>query len=89
MAKLTGEILRQIFARNIELLAFKRGLKRADLAQRIGVSSYVLNRILECRNRHLDPEIVAELLKLFACTPNDLFLPHSDVNYPRSGDSLP
>lgn len=82
-----------IFARNVELLAFKRNLSRRTLASRLGVSNYVLQRILERRNRHIDPEIVEALLTFFSCTPNDLFLPQPDVNYtldasPGGSDSI-
>lgn len=78
-----GSALLQVFARNVELLAFKRGLARRDLATRLGVTSHVMRRVLECRNHSLDPELVAALLIFFNCTPNDLFLRQPDVSYPN------
>lgn len=82
MTIVNGSDLLQVFARNVELLAFKRGLARRDLATRLGVTPHVMHRVLECRNRSIDPELVATLLVFFNCSPNDLFLRHPDVSYP-------
>lgn len=77
-----GTELLRVYARNLEYLAFKRGLHRRDLATRLGVSQYVISRILDGRNRSIDPELLADLLIFFNCTPNDLFLRLPDVSYP-------
>lgn len=73
--------LLRVFARNIDLLAFKRGLTRRELAEQLNITPYILSRVLNAQNRHLDPEIVSDLLAFFDCTPNDLLLPHADVTY--------
>lgn len=73
--------LLRVFARNVDLLAFKRGLTRRELAEQLHTTPYILSRVLNAQNRHLDPELVSTLLALFDCTPNDLLLPHADVTY--------
>jgi transcriptional regulator with XRE-family HTH domain len=73
--------LLHVYARNVEHCAFKRGWSTAKLAHELGVSLNTLNRIRFGRSRYLDPEVFIALLELFGCTPNDLLLPQSGIDY--------
>lgn len=70
-----------IFARNLEFLAFKRGWNTGRLAEELGITRATLNRIRFCQNRYIDPDIFQDLLRLLECSPNDLLLPHPDLDY--------
>lgn len=70
-----------IYARNMELLAFKRGWDSGRLAEELGITRAALNRIRFCNNRYIDPDIFNDLLRILECTPNDLLLPLPDLDY--------
>ena len=70
-----------VYARNVEHFAFKRGWSHSQLAIRLGVTPYALNRVRYGRGRWIDPEIFTAALVLFDCTPNDLLLPQPDIDY--------
>lgn len=73
--------LLRIYARNIELLAVKRGIPAHALAGELGLTANTLNRIRFARSRYLDPEVFVGLLDLFECEPNDLLLPQPGIDY--------
>jgi DNA-binding Xre family transcriptional regulator len=73
-----------IYARNIELQAFKKGWSANRLALEIGTSVPTLNRVRFCRSKYIDPELFQDLLRVFKCTPNDLLLPQPDIDYTLS-----
>ena len=73
--------LLRIYARNIELLAVKRGIPSHALARKLGLTANTLNRIRFARSRYLDPEVFVALLGLFECEPNDLLLPQPGIDY--------
>lgn len=78
--KETHELL-TIYARNIDLLTFKRGWSIAKLARELGTTVGTLTRVRLRHNKYLDPELFADLLRVFDCTPNDLLSRHPDVDY--------
>lgn len=73
--------LLRIYARNIELLAVKRGIPSHALASKLGLTANTLNRIRFARSRYLDPEVFVALLDIFECEPNDLLLPQPGIDY--------
>lgn len=81
MALLSTSRLFRIYARNIELMAFKRGWSVDTLASRLGVSSHTITRIRRNRARYIDPEVLLAVLDVFGCTPNDLLLPQEGIKY--------
>jgi DNA-binding Xre family transcriptional regulator len=70
-----------IYAKNIDLMAFKRGWSMAYLAELIGVTVPTLTRVRLRHNKYIDPEIFASLLRVFECRPDDLLSAHSDIDY--------
>jgi DNA-binding Xre family transcriptional regulator len=73
--------LLNVYARNVEHCAFKRGWSTAKLATELGITLNTLNRIRFGRSRYLDPEVLTALIDLFACEPNDLLLPQPGIDY--------
>jgi DNA-binding Xre family transcriptional regulator len=73
--------LLHIYARNVELCAFKRGWSFSRVATELGITLNTLNRIRFSRSRYLDPEVFSALLEIFACEPNDLLLPQPGIDY--------
>lgn len=78
--KKTHELL-NVYARNIDLLIFKRGWSLNRLATELGTTVATLTRVRLRHNKYIDPELLADLIRVFACTPNDLLIPHPDVDY--------
>ena len=70
----------QIYARNVDHCAFKRGWQAPKLATELGVTLNTLNRIRFARSRYLDPEVFSALLELFECEPNDLLQPQPGID---------
>jgi len=70
-----------VYARNVELLAFKRGWGPTRLATELGVTTNTINRLRTCKAKYLDLDLFKELLRVFQCQPNDLLQPHQDVDY--------
>lgn len=70
-----------IYARNIELQTLKRGWSARRLADEVGVTPPALARVRRCHNKVIDPELLAALMRVFDCSPNDLLQPHPDVDY--------
>lgn len=70
-----------IYARNIEVCAFKRGWSMRHLAEEAGCTVATLTRVRMRHNKMIDPELLASLLSVFDCRPDDLLLPHPDVDY--------
>lgn len=70
-----------IYARNIEFLAFKRGMDPGQLADALGLTRPSFNRIRFSYNRYIDPAIFTDLLRILDCTPNDLLLPNPELDY--------
>lgn len=81
MPLITSARLLRIYARNIELLAFKRGWTQETLATRLGVSTNTLIRIRRHQAKYIDPDVLLALMDVFDCTPNDILLPEEGVNY--------
>jgi len=73
-----------IFARNLELQAFRKGWTSQQLIKELDITQNAYNRIRQNRSRYLDPEILESAIELFDCTPNDLLLPQPDVVYGTS-----
>jgi DNA-binding Xre family transcriptional regulator len=73
--------LLNVYARNVELHAFKRGWSHKFLATRLGITPYSLTRIRYGRGRYLDAEVFASMLEIFDCQPNDLLLPQPGIDY--------
>lgn len=80
MASTKPPLLR-VYARNVQLCAFKRGWSNNRLATELGVSLNTVNRVRFGRSRYLDPEVLEALLKAFDCEPNDLLLPQPGIDY--------
>lgn len=70
-----------LYARNVELLACKKGWSFSEIATNTGISINTLNRVRHRRSKTIDPELLTEFLDLFKCTPNDLLQAHPDVDY--------
>lgn len=70
-----------IYARNIEIFAFKRGWSMRHLADEVGCTVATLTRVRMRHNKTIDPELLSALLTAFECRPDDLLLPHPDVDY--------
>ena len=70
-----------VYARNIDLLTFKRGWTLNRLASELGTTTAALTRVRLRHNKYLDPELLSDLLRVFNCAPNDLLAPHPDVDY--------
>jgi len=79
-AKRVPQIL-SIYGRNIEMYTFKRGWSVHRLADELNCTVATLTRIRKCHNYLIDPELLSSLLRVFNCSPNDLLLPHDDVDY--------
>jgi len=47
----------------------------------LGVTANTLRRVRQKRNRYIDPELLAALIDVFECTPNDLLLPQAGIDY--------
>lgn len=73
--------LMKVFGRNVELLALKRGLTLKEIADKGELSYYHLSQVRKGTARFIDPDCIEILLKTLEVTPNDLFLPQSDVIY--------
>lgn len=73
--------LMKVFGRNMELIALKRGWTLKEVADRGELSYYHLCQLRKGTARYLDPDCIEVLLKTLEVTPNDLFLPQSDVIY--------
>lgn len=76
-----------IYGRNIEIFAFKRGWSMRHLADEAGCTVATLTRVRMRHNKTIDPELLASLLSIFNCRPDDLLLPHPDVDYTLSNSS--
>jgi DNA-binding Xre family transcriptional regulator len=73
--------LMRVYARNIDLLAYKRGWSTELLAKRLALSPNTLIRIRRHQSKYIDPEVLLALMDVFDCTPNDILLPQEGVNY--------
>ena len=73
--------LMRVFGRNMELLALKRGWTLKEVADKGELSYYHLTQVRNGKARYFDPDFIEGLLKTLEVTPNDLFLPQSDVIY--------
>lgn len=71
----------QVYARNIEHFAFRRGWSPARLARELSITPHSLNRVRFVRNKYIDPDLFIALMKTFSCEPNDLLLPQPGVDY--------
>lgn len=74
-----------IYARNVEHRAFMRGWQAPRLATELGVTLNTVNRLRFGRSRFIDPEVLAGLLELFNCAPDDLLLPQPGIDYSTHG----
>ena len=70
-----------LYARNVEILACKKGWTFSKIASDTGVSINTLNGVRYKRSKTIDPELLTELMDLFKCSPNDLLQAHPDVDY--------
>lgn len=70
-----------VYARNIDLMLFKRGWSLSRLAKEVGITVPTLTRVRLRHNKYIDPELFSSLLRVFDCRPDDLLLPHPDVDY--------
>lgn len=70
-----------IYGRNIEVAAFKRGWTMRRLAHEAGCNVATLTRVRMKHNKLIDPDLFSALLAAFDCRPDDLLLPHPDVDY--------
>lgn len=73
--------LLHVYSRNVQHFAFLRGWTLQRLARELDVTQNTINRIRFARNRFIDPDVFVALLDVFACEPNDLLMPHPDINY--------
>ena len=71
----------RVYARNVEIWMCRRALTSADLVRELGASPHTVTNLRRTRGRWIDPELLAGLLDLFGCTPNDLLLPQPGVDY--------
>lgn len=76
----------RVYARNVEIWMCRRALTPADILREVGalgcdVSPHAVTNLRRTRGRWIDPELLAGLLDLFDCTPNDLLLPQPGVDY--------
>jgi len=71
----------RVYARNVEIAMCRRNLTPSALVRELGVSPHAVTNLRLHRGRWIDPELLAELLELFGCTPNDLLLPQPGVDY--------
>jgi DNA-binding Xre family transcriptional regulator len=78
---MTQPTLLEIYARNVEYQTFKRGWSRIRLATELGVSPYVLSRLHQAQGRFIDADLFHSLIQVFDCFPNDLLLPHPELEY--------
>ncbi len=81
MSALTPDAMLRVYSRNSEILAIKRGWNTARVAAVLGVTANTLRRVRQKRNRYIDPELLAALIDVFECTPNDLLLPQAGIDY--------
>lgn len=70
-----------VYARNIDLLLFKRGWSLSRLAREAGVTVPTLTRVRLRHNKYIDPELFEALLRVFDCNPDELLLPHPGIDY--------
>lgn len=70
-----------VYGRNIQVAAFKRGWSMKRLAHEAGCTVATLTRVRLGHNKLIDPELFSSLLAAFDCCPDDLLLPHPDVDY--------
>jgi len=70
-----------IYAKNIDLLAFKRGWSMSYLADQVGVTVPTLTRVRLRHNKYIDPELFSAFLTVFECRPDDLLSAHPDIDY--------
>lgn len=74
----------RIYARNLELLAFKRGWDPTQTASMLGVSADSFRRLRAGKSRFICADLLNAALELFDCSPNDLLLPQPGVDYSNS-----
>lgn len=78
--------LLRVYARNVEIWMCRRSLSAADVVREVNalgcaVSPHAVRNLRTTRGRWIDPELLAGLLDLFGCTPDDLLLPQPGVDY--------
>ena len=81
MASKKDPSLLVVYGRNVEMFAFKRGWTMRQLANEVGCTVATLTRVRMRHNKMIDPDLLSSLLSVFGCTPDDLLLPHPDVDY--------
>ena len=65
----------------MELIALKKGLSLAYIAQEGGLSFRALKNLRDGYCRYIDPDLLEGLMRVLEVTPNDLLMPLDDVTY--------
>lgn len=82
----TSPTLLEIYARNVDYLAFKRGWTKQQLADELGVSPYTMSRLRMAKGRFIDADLFQAICRVFDCFPNDLLIPYPELEYGPSID---
>lgn len=70
-----------VLGKNMELIALKRGMSLAHIAEEGGLSFRALKNLRDGYCRYIDPDLLEGLIRVLEVTPNDLLLPLDDVKY--------
>ena len=70
-----------VLARNLSLLMCQQDITSQVLADELGISIHVVNRLRGNRTKLLNPEVLQGICQVLKCTPNDLLLPLQQVYY--------
>ncbi len=70
-----------ILGKNMELIALKKGLSLAYIAEEGGLSFRALKNLRDGYCRYIDPDLLEGLMRVLKVTPNELLLPLDDVKY--------
>tara|TARA_Y100000385_G_scaffold278617_1_gene327139 strand:- start:1103 stop:1348 length:246 start_codon:yes stop_codon:yes gene_type:complete len=70
-----------VLGKNMELIALKKGLSLAYIAEEGGLSFRALKNLRDGYCRYIDPDLLEGLMRVLKVTPNELLLPLDDVKY--------
>jgi transcriptional regulator with XRE-family HTH domain len=71
----------QLLGRNIRFHLFRTRLTLRDVAEASGISPYSLGRMASGKTKLIDPNVLADLMRVFRCDANALLLPIEGVPY--------
>jgi DNA-binding Xre family transcriptional regulator len=71
----------KLLGRNIRFHLFRTQAKLKDVAESAGMSTYSLGRLASGKTKMIDPNVLADLMRVFNCDANALLLPIDGVPY--------